>query len=45
MIGVGEWRGRNEKSGPPFYFDNGKMVPDTAPGMAEVMGRGYHSKW
>ena len=38
MIGVGGWRGRNEKSGPHFYFDNGKLVPDTTPGMAGSHG-------
>jgi len=31
MIGVGGWRGRNEKSGPHFYYKDGKLVPDTAP--------------
>jgi type 1 glutamine amidotransferase len=38
MIGVGGWRGRNEKSGPHFYFQEGKLVPDTAPGMAGSHG-------
>ena len=38
MIGVGGWRGRNEKSGPHFYYENGKLVPDTAPGMAGSHG-------
>ena len=38
MIGVGGWRGRNEKSGPHFYFDKGKLVPDTTPGMAGSHG-------
>lgn len=38
MIGVGGWRGRNEKSGPHFYSENGKLVPDTAPGMAGSHG-------
>ena len=31
MIGVGGWRGRNESAGPHFYFQDGKMVPDTSP--------------
>src|SRR5436190_18800556 len=26
MIGVGGWRGRNEKSGPHFYYQDGKLV-------------------
>lgn len=38
MIGVGGWRGRNEKSGPHFYFQDGKLVPDPAPGMAGSHG-------
>ena len=38
MIGVGGWRGRIEKSGPHFYYQDGKLVPDTAPGMAGSHG-------
>jgi type 1 glutamine amidotransferase len=38
MIGVGGWRGRNEKSGPHFYYQDGKLVPDPAPGMAGSHG-------
>jgi len=38
MIGVGGWRGRNEKSGPHFYYQDGKLVPDTAPGFAGSHG-------
>ena len=38
MIGVGGWRGRNEKSGPHFYYQDGKLVPDQAPGMAGSHG-------
>ena len=38
MIGVGGWRGRNEKSGPLWYFQDGKMVPDTTPGNAGSHG-------
>jgi type 1 glutamine amidotransferase len=34
MIGVGGWRGRNEKSGPHFYYKEGKLVADTSPGAA-----------
>lgn len=32
MIGIGGWRGRNEKSGPLWYFKDGKLVSDTSPG-------------
>jgi type 1 glutamine amidotransferase len=38
MIGVGGWRGRNEKSGPHFYYQDGKLIPDQAPGMAGSHG-------
>lgn len=38
MIGVGGWRGRNEKSGPHFYYDNGKLVSDSIPGSAGSHG-------
>ncbi|SPE38580.1 conserved exported hypothetical protein [Candidatus Sulfopaludibacter sp. SbA3] len=38
MIGVGGWRGRNEKSGPHFYYENGNLVPDPAPGFAGSHG-------
>jgi type 1 glutamine amidotransferase len=38
MIGVGGWRGRNEKSGPHFYYQDGKLVPDAAPGFAGSHG-------
>ena len=34
MIGIGGWRGRDEKSGPLWYFKDGKIAPDTAPGKA-----------
>ena len=34
MIGVGGWRGRDEKSGPHWYFSNGKLVSDDQPGKA-----------
>jgi len=34
MIGVGGWMGRNEKSGPFWYFKDGKLTPDTTPGGA-----------
>ena len=38
MIGVGGWRGRDEKSGPHFYWQDGKTVSDTAPGPAGMHG-------
>ncbi len=34
MIGIGGWRGRNEKSGPYWYFQDGKLVSDPSPGPA-----------
>jgi hypothetical protein len=38
MIGVGGWRGRNEKWGPHFYYQDGKLVSDPAPGFAGSPG-------
>jgi type 1 glutamine amidotransferase len=34
MIGIGGWMGRNEKSGPFWYFRDGKLVSDASPGNA-----------
>lgn len=34
MIGIGGWMGRNEKSGPYWYFKGSKLVSDTTPGSA-----------
>jgi hypothetical protein len=34
MIGVGGWRGRDEKAGPHWYYSNGKTVSDDKPGKA-----------
>jgi len=34
MIGIGGWMGRNENSGPYWYFQDGKLVSDPAPGPA-----------
>ena len=34
MIGIGGWRNRTEKSGPLWYFKDGKLVSDNAPGRA-----------
>jgi type 1 glutamine amidotransferase len=38
MIGVGGWRGRDEKSGAHFYYQDGKAVADNAPGSAGMHG-------
>jgi type 1 glutamine amidotransferase len=38
MIGIGGWRGRNEKSGPLWYFKDGKLVSDPSPGPAGSHG-------
>jgi type 1 glutamine amidotransferase len=32
MIGIGGWNGRNEKSGPYWFFRDGKVVSDPSPG-------------
>ncbi|HWD99346.1 MAG TPA: ThuA domain-containing protein, partial [Bryobacteraceae bacterium] len=34
MIGIGGWRGRTEKSGPLWFFKDGKLVSDDQPGHA-----------
>jgi hypothetical protein len=39
MIGVGGWRDRTEKAGPLWYYKDGKVVSDTAPGRAGSHGR------
>jgi uncharacterized protein len=39
MIGIGGWRGRDQKSGPYWYFKDGKLVSDDSPGPA-----GHHGK-
>ncbi|MBI4890805.1 MAG: ThuA domain-containing protein [Acidobacteria bacterium] len=38
MIGIGGWRGRDEKSGPLWYFKDGKVVSDNTPGKAGSHG-------
>ncbi|MGB7281894.1 MAG: ThuA domain-containing protein [Candidatus Acidiferrum sp.] len=38
MIGIGGWRGRSEKSGPMWYFKDGKLVSDVSPGTAGSHG-------
>jgi hypothetical protein len=34
MIGIGGWMGRNENSGPYWYYQDDKLVSDTTPGSA-----------
>jgi hypothetical protein len=34
MIGIGGWRGRDEKSGPLWFFKDGKLVSDDSAGRA-----------
>jgi hypothetical protein len=38
MIGIGGWRGRTEKSGPMWYFNEGKLISDPSPGHAGSHG-------
>jgi type 1 glutamine amidotransferase len=38
MIGIGGWRGRNEKSGPLWFFKDGNLVSETSPGSAGAHG-------
>jgi hypothetical protein len=38
MIGIGGWRGRSEKSGPMWYFKDGKLVSDNSTGSAGSHG-------
>jgi uncharacterized protein len=38
MIGIGGWRGRDEKSGPFWYFKDGTLVSDPSPGPAGQHG-------
>lgn len=39
MIGVGGWRDRTEKAGPFWFFKDGKLTSDTAPGKAGSHGQ------
>lgn len=39
MIGVGGWRGRNAQQGPYWYYKDGKLAPDAAPGNAGSHGQ------
>jgi hypothetical protein len=38
MIGIGGWRNRDEKSGPLWYYKDGKLVSDDSPGKAGSHG-------
>ncbi len=38
MTGIGGWRSRNENAGPYWYFQDGKLVSDPAPGPAGMHG-------
>ncbi len=44
MIGLGGWGGRNEKSGPWVYWQDGEMVRDTSPGRGGSHGRQFPVK-
>ena len=39
MIGIGGWRGRNEKSGPYWYYKDGGLTPDPSPGAGGSHGQ------
>jgi len=41
IIGLGGWGGRNEKSGPYVYYQDGKVVRDTSPGRGGSHGPQY----
>ncbi|HEY0795489.1 MAG TPA: ThuA domain-containing protein [Acidisarcina sp.] len=38
MTGIGGWRNRDEKSGPYWFFKDGKLISDPAPGPAGSHG-------
>ncbi len=38
MIGVGGWRHRDAEAGPYWFFENGKLTSDPAPGAAGMHG-------
>lgn len=38
MIGIGGWRGRNEKSGPYWFVKDGQVISDPSPGPAGSHG-------
>jgi hypothetical protein len=39
MIGLGGWRGRDAPAGPRWFYDQGKLVSDPAPGPAGMHGK------
>jgi uncharacterized protein len=39
MIGIGGWRGRTERSGPYWYYRDGKLVSDPSPGRSGSHGK------
>ena len=39
MNGVGGWRGRDERAGPWWHYEHGRMVADASPGAAGSHGR------
>ena len=39
MIGIGGWRGRTEKDGPYWFYKDGKLTADAAPGPAGSHGQ------
>ncbi|HET7086724.1 MAG TPA: ThuA domain-containing protein [Rhizomicrobium sp.] len=39
MTGLGGWRDRDAPAGPRWYFQNGKLISDSAPGLAGQHGK------
>jgi len=39
MTGLGGWRGRDALAGPHWFYDNGKVTSDVAPGAAGMHGK------
>jgi len=39
MIGIGGWRKRDAPAGPKWYYQNGKLTSDAAPGPAGMHGK------
>jgi type 1 glutamine amidotransferase len=39
MVGVGGWRGRREQAGPHWFFKDGRLTSDPAPGPAGSHGK------
>src|SRR4051812_34216717 len=39
MTGIGGWRKRDAPAGPKWYFQNGKLTSDSAPGPAGLHGK------